>query len=116
MMKHLSIIFLLVLFFSCEKKKEAPIPQNILSQEKMVTLLVDIHIVGASLNLNLVPSANIMKKDGTYDNILKRNHINKQQYDESMAFYMNNPELWNKVYEGVLSELSKKQAREINKK
>ena len=114
-MKKFGIIFILILFFSCGKR-EKPIPETILPKDKMIAVMVDIHIVEASLNLNLAPTGSITSKGESYYNILKSNHISKQQYDESFKFYVEHPELCNEIYEGVLNELSKKQAEETNKK
>lgn len=115
-MKNLGIVFFAFILFSCGEKKQVKIPENILSKEKMVAVMVDIHIVEASMNLNLIPSGSITPKSEYYYSILKSNHITKKQYDESSKFYFEHVELLNEVYEGVLKELSKKQAEEINKK
>ena len=114
-MRKIKILFIVVLLFSCGKKREVEIPDNILSKEKMIAVLVDAHILEASMNLSLTPSKVAADTNVNRYNILKHNNISKIQYEESFKFYIDHPDLLNELYEGVLIELSKKQAEEVNK-
>lgn len=106
---------LLLIFFACTEKKEVKIPDNILSKEKMTAVLTDVHIVEAMINLNLVRIGNTPQDTTNYYNIFKKNNTSRKQYEDSFKFYSDHPELFKEIYDGVLIELSKKQA-EVNKR
>ena len=97
-------------FISCSKKEEK-IPENILPKEKMIQVMVDVHLAEAviqSRNLNLNDSTKTIAA-GYYKNLFEKNKINEQQFRESFLFYSHHLDLMNKIYEDVINELSKKQ-------
>lgn len=117
-MQKIALIFACLLFFSCSgSKKEVNIPATILSKQKMVEVMVDVHLLEASMSLNAtsVDVNNPATPTADFD-VLKKNNISKKQYDESFDFYSQHPELLNEVYEIVLNDLSKFQAEVLNKK
>lgn len=83
----------------------------------MVDVMLDIHLLEASMSLNV---ASVDKNTATNPtpsfDVLKKNKISKKQYDESFDFYSQHPELLNEVYQLVLNDLSKMQAEVLNKK
>jgi len=48
--------------------------------------------------------------------VLKKHQVTKPQYDSSFVFYTQHPKLLSDVYEKVLNELSKLQAKVANDK
>lgn len=106
--------FLLILcylqFVSCgEEETAVPIPDNILSKEKMAQVITDIHIAEAEANLKTLPDSTSKQPIG-FQPIFEADSITKEQYEESLSFYIEHPKLLNEVYEDVLNELSKRQA------
>lgn len=113
---YVIIIYLLIgTTISCKEKEEIKVPDNILSKEKMTNVLTDFHIMEAAMNLNLMQDGNFSRDTIGFYTIFSNNKITKAEYKESFEFYSAHPELLNEIYEGVLTELSKKQA-EVNKK
>lgn len=116
-MKKVIVIFACLFFNACSDKKTESIPQFILPKEKMAGLLLDIHLLEASIGLNSMgtdkvpPGSTIPNFD-----VLKKNNISKKQYDENFEFYTQHPELLNEVYQLVLNDLSSMQAQVMNKK
>jgi hypothetical protein len=117
MIKKIAIVFICSLIFSCSTKTEVIIPTTVLPVEKMAAVLVDMHLLEASMNLNAYnPDKTVTEKPAPDFNVLKKNKISKKQYDESFDFYTRHPDLLNKIYEIVLSDLSKMQAEVTNRK
>jgi hypothetical protein len=104
------------LVFSCgQKNKPLAIPSNILLTEKMIRVIADIHIAEAEINLTSPPPLPESQKDSVlrnkidFERIFVKNKITRVQYDSSLSFYINHPELLDTIYVQVISELSKKQ-------
>jgi len=117
MMQKFTLIIACFLFFACSGKKTVSIPETILPKEKMAEVMLDIHLLEATMNLNAT-SADKMNPANPSPNfdVLKKNNISKKQYDESFDFYSQHPELLIEIYQTVLNDLSKMQAEVTNKK
>jgi Domain of unknown function (DUF4296) len=112
-------IFLLSILVACggSQDTQITIPDNVLSEEKMAKVMVDIHLLEATLNINTYTKdrVNIGTITPTSD-ILKKNKTTKKEYDDSFNFYTQNPALLGEVYDLVLIDLSKMQSQVMNKK
>ncbi len=105
------IFFSALLFISCSKKEEK-IPDNILSKNKMIQVLVDVHIAEATIQ-NKYLALNDSTKNiaaGYYINAFDKNKITEQQFRESFLYYSHHLDLLNKIYEEVINELSKRKS------
>jgi hypothetical protein len=116
MSKNAFFLFLALLFFGCTDGYEVVIPDHILSKEKMAEVMLDIHLIEATLNLN----AGNVNKDAvegklSFD-VFKKHNISREKYEESYTFYTENPDAMKEVYDIVLKELSKLQASVANSK
>ena len=101
-------LFLLLTLFACNEAVET-IPDNVLSKEDMVSVMVDIQLIEAALSINQSEEA---KETAyyNYDSVLKQHNLSKEKFDESFKYYSEHPELMEQIYEEMLSELSKRQA------
>ena len=100
---------LCILFSACgPKKKSIPIPANILPKEKMARVLTDIHLAQAEVNLHVLPDTT-KKMPINFQKVFEKDTISKKQYEESLTFYIDHPEVLNEVYQEVVNELSKMQ-------
>lgn len=100
-----------ITLISCSKKEEK-IPENILSKEKMIKVMVDVQLAEAAIqnrNLNMTDSTKIIAA-GYYKNLFEKNKMSEQQFRESFLYYSHHLDVLNKIYEEVINELSKKQA------
>ncbi len=89
------------------------IPATVLPKDSMVSLLVDIHLLEASIDQGMINgtvkgNANAAHPVTCY-RIFESHHTTRSAYDRSMAFYCAHPDLLAKLYEQVISELSRKQ-------
>ncbi len=108
-MKNLLFFGLSILLFSCGGDEEqVTIPADVLPKEKMAMVITDVHLAEAEADLKTLPDSSSTGKIG-FEKIYEKNQISKAQYDTSLSFYVDHPELLNEVYEIVLNELSKRQ-------
>jgi len=108
--RFIPLLALAFFFFSCsEETKETP-PADLIPQEKMVPLLVDVHLLEASISLTQTPDPK-RPVFGHYD-IFKKHGVTHAQYESSIAWYSSQLDEFDKMYEEVLNELSRRQARE----
>ncbi len=98
----------LIIFSDCSRK-EVNIPNDVLSKQEIISVLVDIHLAQSAVNKNLLTdSVRYGMKEYT-PFILSSHHITKEKYETSIAFYTLHPDLIEEVYQEVINELSKKQ-------
>ena len=100
------LLFFCILFSCGQEKKGVVIPANILSQEKMTRVITDIHLAEAEMQVKSLPDST-SKSPLSFQKIFDKDTISKQQYEESLNFYMDHPELLDTIYVQVLNELSK---------
>lgn len=117
MLKVINSVLLCVLLFACSDETVVSIPETVLPKQKMAEVLMDVHLLESSMNLNVYNMDRIAAENTTpgFD-ILKKNSVTKQQYDQSFDFYSKHPALLNEIYDSVLNNLSKMQAEVMNKK
>lgn len=98
--KHI-IIFLLAVtcFIGCR-------PRGILSSREMRTVLVDLHKTDALLQVSGLQHGHDDAEDTYYAIVLEKHGITQAQFDSSLVWYTNHPQLFDKIYPKVLDELS----------
>lgn len=82
----------------------------------MAEVLVDMHLMEATLNLNAGSTDKNGKEEKLKIDIYKKHNITTEQYRDSYRYYTENPESLTEVYDIVLNELSKLQAAVSNSK
>lgn len=118
-MKYIHLILFFCLFSACTGDKGTSIPDDVLPKEQMAKVMVDVHLLEASMNLNAynpqmaVIANNVIEFDV---DVLKKNNISREQYNKSFEFYSRNPRLLAEVYDLVMNELSRMQAEAANGK
>ena len=102
------IIAFIFFLFSCTRKP-VEIPKSVLPKDQLIPVLVDIHVAQAAMGMNqLVDTSHFTMSEYT-SYIFTIHHITKNEYDSSMSFYSQHPELLSEIYQEVINELSKKQ-------
>lgn len=114
MNKNLIYLLLLfcILFISCGEGRSKS-RSGILSEKKMVELLVDTHLADAILYVD--NSRSDEKRDKAlfyYPSVLEKHGISKAQMDSSVAWYMRNPAAYARIYQQVVKNLESRQAAE----
>lgn len=119
-MQKFLIFSFIFLFVACKETAEEQIPDYVIPAEKMANVLVDVHLVEATLNVGMGanpmnPSFSGQPNAGHItEDVFKKHGISKQLYDTSFTFYSQHPQMLNEIYQTVLNELSKKQAEVLS--
>lgn len=120
-MRKIFFILAIVILSGCSSTDSTSIPDTVLSQEQMAKVMVDVHLLEATMNMN-VPNPNnpsiTLPGNNLIPNadIFKKHNITKQQYDDSFFYYTQHPQLLVDIYQLVLNDLSKMQAEVMNQK
>lgn len=111
------ILFVIALLAACGKTQEVVVPADILTQKQMVALLIDFHLAETAI-------AQVQRDKGDvghftshyYNSILKKHRTDRGQFSRSLRFYSHNIGELVKIYDEVLTELSKKQSEVLSVK
>lgn len=107
----LQFLLFLVLFSCGDGQPKTRV--GILTENQMVELLVDTHVVDAVLFVDNSKSEE--KRDKAlyyYPSILEKHGITKAQMDSSVSWYMKNPAAYLRIYERVVKALEKQADKE----
>lgn len=108
-------VFLLVIILTACTSDVVKIPSKFFSKEKMVSILIDIHLSDAIAINEIYPDFKELNdiKKGYFLSVLEKNNITLEEFDKSYQFYLKNPDVFFEVYEEVMIELTKREA-ELN--
>ena len=114
-MRYCSILgLIMLLWLGCKPKPNVDIPDYVLSEDKMVDVMVDMHLVETALNLKImVPDSNNSKYDQQFESIFISNEISKSTFDSSLYYYSTQTGQMNAIYDKVLERLSELES-EVN--
>lgn len=117
MIRRITFISFLFLLCACSSEDEKlKIPDNIIPPEQMVPILVDFHLVEASVIQAKQRNEDVNQATNfRYRSILEKHKISRNKLSESIAFYTGHMKELHKIYEEVVVELSKTQSRIISK-
>jgi len=106
-----STLLILLLFFACSPTNEKNnVPDDILPQEKMVSILSDMHIAEAiSRNTIHLGDTNVQTVINYYSFIYKKHQISEDDFKKSYDYYMQHPLLLDSVYSDIITKISEKQ-------
>ena len=94
---------LFILFVGCTSP-EVKIPENILTQEKMMPILVDIHVIEGARNGSIMLGDTNGIED-YYAKLYEKHGVTEDQFKSSFAFYSDNAKFFIPIYEEVLDSL-----------
>lgn len=99
--------FLVLLMAAAACKGPEDIPEDILPKEKMVQLLIRIHIAEAAVGVRNLPSDSASKLFKAYQNeLFKKAEVDDSVYARSYSYYVERPELMDQIYAAVVDSLS----------
>jgi hypothetical protein len=101
-MKRIGIIILL--FITSCGEREIQVPQEVISADQMIPILVDVHIVEGARNGSLILGDTNDIED-YYAKIYEKYSITEETFKHSFSFYNSNPNLFIPIYEKVLDSL-----------
>lgn len=114
MRKILGLVLIALLFYSCyhENQKEVVVPDKLLSEDELVTILTDLQLAEGLISYQRLQKVNVKKdyKDSVYNLVFENYEISIQDLTSNLDYYNNDPQNMELLYEKVLSNLSKLQS------
>lgn len=96
---------ILMLLLGCSDKK-VQIPEDILSKNKMVDVLIDIHLLESKIKKLYIAGDSSSKLYNHYEKMLFEDHgIKRKEYEKSLEFYVQEIEQLEDIYEQVVDSL-----------
>ncbi len=104
------LIILTMISSSCRmvEKEETPmIPENLIPIEQMVDILVDFHLIEASLLNKQHQLKDIdYQTSRYYDFILKKHEITREKFNVSLDYYKQDIEKMKIIYQDIVTDLN----------
>lgn len=102
-MKYLITIFLSISLFSCNKVNKPPKPENLISKDKMVSILVDLTVFNSAKGTNRI----ILENNGVtiQEYIYEKHKIDSIQFKESNDYYAYDLNTYTAIYDRVQDSL-----------
>lgn len=109
-MQNISFILLLVCFFTCSSCDKAPVekPEDLISEDKMIVLLTDIHLAEATFTNRHYQDSLISKSSSAnfYYSVLGKHQVADSVFERSYVFYLSRPRKFEKMYRQVMNNLN----------
>ena len=99
------ILIITLIFYSCNliNKEKNNIPENLISEEKMINIIYDMSLISVSKGINKRILENNGMKPKSY--ILNKHKIDSLQFVNSNEYYSKDLEKYLYIYESVLRKL-----------
>lgn len=113
----LKYLFFLVSFclVACSNFKPS-IPGDVLVPEKMVEILVDVHKADAYITQKIVADfqsyQKLQKNNAFYNSLYVKYKTNQANFDKSLSFYVQHPDLFKEIYQKVIAKLNEELEKE----
>jgi len=114
--KIITLLTVFLIVTSCGKEV-VPKPQKLISRDKMVSILVDIHLADAAYQTRHYTSEEMKKytESDFYYSVLKKHDIADAVFEESLIYYSGKPKEFEKIYSRVISKLNEMEQLEVKK-
>ena len=87
-------------------------PRGILSNREMREVLYDLHRADGAIQVAGYNYSHDQEVIGYYKNVLDKHGITQAQFDSSLVWYTDNPQIFNKIYPKVMERLEADYDRE----
>jgi hypothetical protein len=97
----------------CNRGKTAIVtPSDLINRDSMISILVDTHIADAVSDQKFgQDKSNTAFTNAMYNRIYLNHHITAAQFKSSYKYYESDPKGLDKMYEQVITEISKREAQ-----
>ena len=80
-------------------------PRGVLSNHEMREVLYDLHRADGAIQVAGYNYSHDQEVAGYYKNVLDKHGITQAQFDSSLVWYTDNPQIFNKIYPKVIERL-----------
>jgi hypothetical protein len=108
MNKILLGLLTLALFYPSCSDDMAEKPPHLISRDKMVSILVDIHLSDAAFQSRRYSNEKLSAytESDFYYSILKKHHLADSVFETSLIYYSSKPKEFEKIYTRVINQLT----------
>lgn len=116
MQKYALVVLVILSLLACQRSNEK-LPPYVIPKNKLIPLLVDYHLAQGISN-----STAFRQRTQRYpvinltDSVLEAHGYSRAQFDSTLHYYSRNINEFNDIYERVITELNRMQARIEEKK
>jgi hypothetical protein len=105
--KNFFILLISLAFFSCSKPPVEK-PDNLLREDKMIDMLVDIHLAEATFNNRRHRDTLVEKSSSVnfYYSILEKHQVPDSVFEKSFVFYSSQPRKFERMYRQAMNKLN----------
>ena len=113
-MRQVIIFCLLCSLASCGGHKKELLPgkltaDSVIPRDEMIRVLVEVHLIEASLNIQKERGGNIpLLTQNYYQWLCRKYHFSYQRFRDNLNYYKMDPENFSKMYEEVVKNLNNK--------
>lgn len=101
--------FSIFVLISCNSDKDKSNSRDLLSEEKLVQVLYDIHIADGLLTANVLPEEEYLNDSNIYYSVFEKNATTREQFDATIEHYVDKDlEKLGEIYDQVLEKLNRK--------
>ena len=106
MFKHLVLVGLMAMVFSCTNKEvETAPPADLLDKNRMADVMADLSLAEAVINIKTIQNPAFNTDSLVKFNVFRQNSITCKQYESSLAYYSAHPKDFKEVYDMVLKKI-----------
>ncbi len=115
-MKFRYLILLLLIFPGCDKPVY-PKPKNLVPEQKMIDILVDVHLAEAMFQNRQFKEDDLkkLKTEDYYYSVLKKHNVVDSTFEKSLVYYGGYPKDFERMYSKVLDKLHLMEQKYIEK-
>jgi hypothetical protein len=103
------------LLSACNSDNEVKqVPAGLLSKEKMVSIMIDVHIEESKLmQQNYTPDSGQIAFRNRKEEILKKNGVSQEDFQKSYQYYLENITEMDAIYAVVIDSLSLRESKGV---
>jgi len=109
------LYLLLISCVSCQEKKEIKTPSYVIGRDTMVQMLAEIHLLESSMGIRIFDEKKIAEgRNLIKTKIYKQYGVSKERFFKSYDYYTQSSTTIDTIYMDVITEISKRQAEQLN--
>ena len=107
----LKILIICCFLLACSSSKER-IPEGILPEKEMVSILKEVHLAEANFELLKTNSKEVAQKTllNNYQEIYSKYNIDENEFQQTLEYYANHPEKLEGIYSKVLQDITEERS------
>ena len=107
-MKRLFVILLLCLTLAnCGTKKDDNLPERLLSEQEMISIMTDVQILEADMNDRKAEGKNIGDMPRAYyDQLFEHYDITDSIFSQNLRYYTQHPDILERIMDSVVNRLT----------